>query len=77
MAAAEVLASAIQRSPEDRPCDVPFDRLSHQKVAPILDETIERFDLDDVPQLALHRIHAHETEFMMLSRSSFGVHSSR
>ena len=45
-AAAEVLASAIQRSPEDRPCDVPIDRLSHQKVAPILDELIERFELE-------------------------------
>jgi exodeoxyribonuclease V alpha subunit len=61
MVTADALLCAVQRSPEDRPCDVPFDRLRHPKVVEVLDETIERFELDDVPQLALHEIRVQET----------------
>lgn len=62
VAAAEAQLLAAQRSPEDRPCDVPLDRFAHEKVAAVLDESIERFDLNDVPQLALHVMRAYETE---------------
>lgn len=61
VAAQEALELAERRSPEDRPCDVPINRLRHPRVTEVLDETIEQFDLDDVCQLALHEIRAHET----------------
>jgi exodeoxyribonuclease V alpha subunit len=61
VAAEEARSLAMQRSPEDRPCDVPLDRLGHPKVAEVVDKTIERFSLDDVPQLALREIRALET----------------
>ena len=61
VASEEARSLAMQRSPEDRPCDVPLDRLGHPKVAEVIDETIERFSLDDVPQLALRHIRALET----------------
>ena len=60
MAASDALAAATQRSPEDRKCDVPIDRLGHEKVAPLLDETIERFDLQEIQNLALRNLRAHE-----------------
>jgi exodeoxyribonuclease V alpha subunit len=61
VSATDVLAAASQRSPDDRKCDVPLDRLSHEKVAPLLDETIERFELDDVQYLALRELREHES----------------
>jgi ATP-dependent exoDNAse (exonuclease V) alpha subunit len=60
MAAADAFTAAMQRSPEDRPCDVPLPRLAHARVAPILDACIERFDITGDPHLALRRIRAHE-----------------
>ena len=44
VASEEARSLAMQRSPEDRPCDVPLDRLGHPKVAEVIDETIERFE---------------------------------
>lgn len=60
MALGEALTAVVDRSPDDRPCDVPIDRLGHQNVAPTIDESIERFDWGDVPQVALQRLRAHE-----------------
>jgi len=56
LTAGDALAAAVTRSPEDRQCDVPLDRLSHEKVAPTLERAIERFEIDGEPQLALHVI---------------------
>jgi ATP-dependent exoDNAse (exonuclease V) alpha subunit len=60
VAAADALAAAKQLSPEDRACDLPIARLTHPKVAPILDQTVEKFEVDDVDYLALRDIRAHE-----------------
>ena len=54
------LEQAADRSPEDRRCDVPVDRLEHEKVAPVLAPMIERFVVGDSPFLALREIRAHE-----------------
>jgi hypothetical protein len=54
------LEQAAERSPEDRRCDVPVDRLEHEKVAPVLAPVIERFTVGDSPFLALREIRAHE-----------------
>ena len=51
-------SAAVARRVE--PCDVPLERLGHPKVAEMLDETIERFDLGNVPQLALRELRALE-----------------
>jgi exodeoxyribonuclease V alpha subunit len=62
VAAREALAGAEHRSPEDRPCDVPLERLSHEKVRPTLDETVEQFEIDDECYLSLRAIRAAEIE---------------
>ena len=49
LAAEDALEQAAQRSPEDRRCDVPVDRLTHEKVAPVLasdDRTVRGRGLD-------------------------------
>jgi exodeoxyribonuclease V alpha subunit len=59
--AGEALERVESRSPADRPCDLPERRLDHEKVAPVLDETIERFELDGIRHVALRRIRDDET----------------
>jgi exodeoxyribonuclease V alpha subunit len=58
--ARDALEGAVQRSPEDRPCDVALERFAHPKIAPTLDETLERFELDGEPYLALRDLREHE-----------------
>ncbi len=54
--AEEALAAAAQRSPEDRRCEVPVERLTHEKVAPILDQVLERLKIDGEAYLALRSL---------------------
>lgn len=58
--AAQALDRARAMSPDDRPCDVPLPRLSHPKVAPHIDETLERFDADARTCLALRSLRRDE-----------------
>lgn len=58
--AEEALAAAAQRSPEDRRCEVPLDRLDHEKVRPIVEETIERFEVEGEIYLALRGLREDE-----------------
>jgi exodeoxyribonuclease V alpha subunit len=60
MRANEALERVESRSPADRPCDLPERRLDHEKVTPVLDETIERFEIEGVRHLALRNIHDDE-----------------
>ena len=54
------LAAAEVRSPDDRPCDVPLERLANEKVAVVIDETIERFELAEQEYVALRSIRGYE-----------------
>lgn len=54
--AAEALERATALSPEDRPCDVPFNRLEHANVRPVLEESLDLFELNDRLYLALKSI---------------------
>ena len=63
----EALAAVARLAPEDRPCDVPLVRLSHAKVVPVLDETIEQFEIDGVPYLALQELAELEGNFRLSS----------
>jgi ATP-dependent exoDNAse (exonuclease V) alpha subunit len=51
--AGEALEFAARHSPPDRPCDVPPERLAHEKVAPVLAEAIEVFEVEGETYLAL------------------------
>ena len=63
----DALAAVARLAPEDRPCDVPLARLSHAKVVPVLDETIEQFEIDGVPYLALQELAELEGKLEMSS----------
>jgi exodeoxyribonuclease V alpha subunit len=58
--AEEALVAAAQRSPEDRRCEVPLERLDHEKVKPIVEETIELFQVEGEPYLALRSLQEDE-----------------
>ncbi|HEX4188213.1 MAG TPA: AAA family ATPase [Solirubrobacteraceae bacterium] len=60
LAALDALSAAADASPPDRVCDVPLDRLAHEKVASILDETLDQFTIEETPYLALKDLHADE-----------------
>jgi exodeoxyribonuclease V alpha subunit len=56
----EALVGAAERSPDDRPCEVPLQRLAHPKVASVLEETIERFAVEDEVYLGLRSLREDE-----------------
>jgi hypothetical protein len=56
LAADAALRAAEHRSPPDRPCRVPLDRLSHDRVRPVVDETIEQFAIGERSYLALRSV---------------------
>jgi exodeoxyribonuclease V alpha subunit len=70
--APEALQRVAQRSPPDRPCDMPERRLDHPKVAPILDETLERFEVDGLRQLALQDLRNDELKVEEVFRALAG-----
>lgn len=56
----EALEFAAQHSPPDRPCNVPLERLENEKVAPLLAEAIEVFELEGETYLALRSLRESE-----------------
>lgn len=56
VAAHAALNAVRERSPDDRPCDVGVARLSHERMAPTIDETIERFENDGTDYVALRSV---------------------
>jgi exodeoxyribonuclease V alpha subunit len=56
----EARDAAVTRSPSDRPCDVPVERVSHPKMREVLDPALDQFLADGMPYLALHDVRQDE-----------------
>jgi exodeoxyribonuclease V alpha subunit len=58
--ASAVLDAMRQRSPEDRVCDISAERMAHEKVAPVLAEAVEHFEVEEGAFLALRELRDRE-----------------
>ncbi len=73
----EALQRVQLRSPQDRPCDIPERRLDHDRVATILDETLERFQINGVRYLALRSLRSDEVTVADAFRALAGRRGER